>query len=134
LEIAAAAEQDLEELRPEPGAGVGGAGGHLSHRKGGNVAPEAAVAVSRLLEMRTGRFSAGGRFSVWGRICGGRGGRGVPGWQVCVRAGVRVVGERFGCGRRSVAAKFAAAGVLRAGGSVVKGKCALGPFLSVLVI
>jgi hypothetical protein len=94
LEIAEAGEQDLEELRPEPGAGVGGAGGHLSHRKGGNAAPEAAVAVSRLLGMRTGRLAAGvgtarGRFSAWGRICGGRGGRGVPGWQVCVRAGVR---------------------------------------------
>jgi hypothetical protein len=37
-----------------------------------------------------------------------------------VRAGgraVRVVGERFGYGRRSVPAEFAAAGVLRAGGS-----------------
>lgn len=41
LEIAAAAEQDLQELRSEPGAGVGvgGAGGHLSHREGRNAAP-----------------------------------------------------------------------------------------------
>ena len=45
MEVAAAAEQDLEELRPEPRAGVGsGGGGHLSPWKrsargsGGGVA------------------------------------------------------------------------------------------------